>query len=179
MKPLKNLFLAILVLLICQGCLPRYGAKSLLKGAEASLTSNKIAGNYQNGIDGERNATLWRYLRDSQRLDLDTTDLPSDVVRLQLSGTEFLNAQLIQNGEVKASLNIEGELNENYFMTKRKWLIIPFFPLFYQDFERRALLSKEGDSLVMVRGRYNGGWLLINGNGHGVIFTNKFPGVSN
>ena len=176
MRKSESIVLVILVIL-SQSCLPTFSTRSLKEKSDLSLNSHNISGVYKN-TNNKNNEhdydSLWRLFQLNMRVVFDTTDLKSDLIRLDLKNQEKLEVHLIREGKSLKKLELKGKIKDNVFSLKRRWNLVPLYPLYLEDNESKAILSKTDNQLVFIQGSSQSGAFLVLAAGIRYINTYSF-----
>lgn len=166
-------------LFLLQSCLPSLGTKYLIKNSKLNLESANISGIYKNTTEVKDGISLWKALQANSKKSNDTIDLKTDIIKLELISSKELEVSLIRDKKAVKKFILTGKIKENTFSLKRYRRLIPFYPIYAEDYEAKALLSKADNHLVLVQGISNSGAILIMGAGYQWVQTFTYEEVKN
>ncbi|KAF9657894.1 hypothetical protein ABHQ57_08965 [Tenacibaculum sp. ZH5_bin.1] len=176
---MKKIGILICYCYVLQSCIPSFGTKKLIKKSEVEINSADINGIYSNTSDSNTELTLWRTLQLNSKKYNDTTDLESDIIKLELIKPNEIEISLTRDQKKLKSIRLNGKIKDKSFSLKRYRELIPFYPIYAKDYEAKAILSKSENELILVQGISNSGAILILGAGSEWVKTYKFEQIKN
>ncbi len=176
---IKKIGILICCLFILQSCLASFGTKKLIRKSEVEINNADVNGVYKNISDSNTELTLWRIIQLNSKKENDTTDLKSDLIRLEYLNPTEIEISLSRDQRIIKSIRLNGKIKNNSFSLKRYRELIPFYPIYAKDYEAKAILSKSENELIIVQGISNSGAILILGAGSERVNTYKFEQMKN
>ena len=172
----KSLIIISCIFLL-QSCFPSFGTKYLIKRSKVAINSSNVIGIYKNISSINTETSLWKTLQLNSKKLNDTTDLNTDLIQLELKNPKTLEVSLVRNRKTIKKIHLAGKIKKKSFSLKRHRELIPFYPIYYKEYELKSILSKSKNELILVRGMSNSGAILILGAGYENIQTYTFDEI--
>lgn len=118
-----------------------------------TTTNTKIARDLS-GYD-KRRPTLWGELTGRSQFKDSTGTLKTQTVSLDFISKNRVHTSLFQNGELINQKTIRGSVRRGYFYYKRRFFVIPFFPLLYSRNHDKYRLGITKENCLVVDYTWN------------------------